>query len=40
MDSITIQDKTRQLKFAVDNLKAISSIILTVGDHGIQKDPR
>ena len=33
MDSITIQDKTRQLKFAVDDLKAISSIILTVGDH-------
>lgn len=33
MDSITIQDKMRQLKFAVDDLKAISSIILTVGDH-------
>ena len=33
MDSITIQDKTRQLTFALDDLKAISSIILTVGDH-------
>lgn len=33
MDSITIKDKTKQLTFAVDDLKAISSIILTVGDH-------
>lgn len=33
MDTITIQDNNQNLKFAVDDLKAISSIILTVGDH-------
>ena len=34
MDAITIQDKMKQLTFALDDLKAIRSIILTVGDHG------
>ena len=33
MDTITIQDKVWQLIFALDDLKAIRSIILTVGDH-------
>jgi len=33
MDLITIKDKKKQLTFALDDLKAISSIILTVGDH-------
>ena len=33
MDLITIQDKMKQLAFALDDLKAIRSIILTVGDH-------
>ena len=33
MDSISIHDKNQQLKFAVDDLGAVRSIILTVGDH-------
>lgn len=33
MDTITIHDCNQQLKFALDNLRAIRSIILTVDDH-------
>lgn len=33
MDLISIHDKNQLLKFAVDDLKAVRSIILTVGDH-------
>ena len=33
MDAITIQDKKQQLIFALDDLRAIQSVILTVGDH-------
>lgn len=33
MDAITIQDKKKQLEFALDDLRAVQSIILTVGDH-------
>lgn len=33
MDTIAIHDKSQLLKFAVDDLKAVRSIILTVADH-------
>lgn len=33
MDAITIQDNKQTLIFAVDDLRAIRSLILTVGDH-------
>ena len=33
MDTLTIHDRNQQLKFAWEDLKAIRSIILTVGDH-------
>ena len=33
MDTITIHDNNQKLKFVLDDLKAISSMILTVGDH-------
>lgn len=33
MDTIAIYDNTRKLIVAVDDLKAIRSMILTVGDH-------
>lgn len=33
MDAITIQNERQRLVIAVDDLKAISSMILTVGDH-------
>ena len=33
MDTIAIIDIKQQLRFANDDLKAIRSIILTVGDH-------
>ena len=33
MDTIAIYNNNRQLIIAVDDLKAIRSIILTVGDH-------
>lgn len=33
MDTIAIYDNNRKLVIAVDDLKAIRSMILTVGDH-------
>ena len=33
MDLMSIHDKKQLLKFAVDDLNAVRSIILTVGDH-------
>lgn len=33
MDLITIQDNNLKLKIVLDNLEAMRSIILTVGDH-------
>ena len=33
MDLISVHDKNQLLRFAVDDLKALRSIILTVADH-------
>ena len=33
METLSIHDSSQQLKFVCDDLRAISSVILTAGDH-------